>query len=528
MPETTMPDKLWTYGEDSKEGGRPTQEDRCATLEFRTADGQSALLALVADGVGGRNTGALASQWAKEMIPALLSQKAPTASEVPVALVEAFEAAHDRIYNEVMDNPSRAGMGTTCTTVVIIGRRLYLAHVGDSRAYLIRGNQIHQLSIDHTWAEEAIQAGRSREEIRNHPNRGVIKRCLGINEDVDVDTRYRKFGTEEADDSADHPVVLEDGDRILLCTDGVSDMLEDARLLEVARRHPATENQAARAVVQAALKANAKDNVTAVVVDLPGAVVAARRLPLPVWAIGGAAALLLLAATVVGARLAGLWPPAAPTIAASTGTPTIIPTARILLATVTQPAAIAATPTVLPATRSAASAAPATPAPAAQPGGPTYTPIPTFTVEPTVAPAPTVLPVAPTTRQPSAPTVPSRTYASPALLDPPNRETLNGEVVFKWQPGEPLPDGAGYEVVWWRAKESPNTARGFADPVVTTELKTNLDGPFSGQQQTIRWAVLIVNRNPYTRLTQPSESNSRELVYQPKSNDGPTCVGVCD
>ena len=150
-------------GQDENEGQRPTQEDRFEACEFKTADGREVLLALVADGIGGRNTGERASQIAKEVIPGFVQGKAPSASEIPVALVGAFEEANRRIYEESEADPSRKGMGTTCTTVAVIGHRLYLAHVGDSRAYLVRGRRIRQLSIDHTVAEEALQQGRSWE-----------------------------------------------------------------------------------------------------------------------------------------------------------------------------------------------------------------------------------------------------------------------------------------------------------------------------------------------------------------------------
>jgi len=137
----------------------------------------------------------------------------------------------------------------------------------------------------------------------------------------------------------------------------------------------------------------------------------------------------------------------------------------------------------------------------------TYTPMPTFTPAPTASPMP-----------PKSVSTPPRTatpsVTAPVLLEPPANETLRGRVTFRWQ-RVALPPGAGYEVVWWRVNESPNAARGFADPVTTTELATNLDGALGGQQQTVRWAVLVVNQKPYERLTQPSESNSRELIYQP-------------
>ena len=150
---------------------------------------------------------------------------------------------------------------------------------------------------------------------------------------------------------------------------------------------------------------------------------------------------------------------------------------------------------------------------------PTFTPVATYTPIPTFTPAPTLPSSAPTVRQTTAPPVPSKAYVAPSLLDPHDHDTRNGSVTFKWQPGEPLPAGAGYEVVWWPVNGDPNGALGLADPVTDTEVSINLDSAL-GSSQTIRWAVLVVNKQPYKRLTLPSESNYRELVYQPPSSGG--------
>ncbi len=173
-------------GASQHEGNRPTQEDRCGLIDFRTADGMDALLALVADGIGGHNTGEMASNLAKDTLERHLLATPPSASEIPQALSAAFHEANESVYNEALQDPRRAGMGTTGIAAVIVGNRLYLAYVGDSRAYVVRGNHIQQLSRDHTWGEEALEAGRSPNEVRTHPNRGVITRYLGITFEVQV------------------------------------------------------------------------------------------------------------------------------------------------------------------------------------------------------------------------------------------------------------------------------------------------------------------------------------------------------
>jgi protein phosphatase len=505
MPDVATNSKSWSFGSHFEEGGRATQEDRWEAREFRTADGLDALLALVADGIGGRSTGELASQWAKETIRDYITEKPPATSEIPQALIAAFQAANIRIHDEALDNPTRAGMGTTCTAVAIVGRRLYLAHVGDSRAYLVRGNTIQQLSVDHTWAQEALQAGRSLEEIRNHPNRGVIKRYLGITEDVNVDTRYQPPGGGDPKaypDSAEQPLFLQDGDSILLCSDGVSDVLRDEQLLAVVRRHPAAENKAATAVVQAALKAGASDNVTAIVVDLPGAVKVGSGLPR--WAIWGLAALMLLVIGVTAAlffRRPGAEATPTPTIVvASPATPA--PVVKVEVSPLPS-----ATATRRPAATHTASP---TPAPVATEGGPASTPVPTFTTAPTATPTPT---------RSSTPTkeltTPKPAVQPPVLLRPPHDVVRQGTVEFWWEPTT-LPKGAAYEVVWWLADaDQPDTvAQGFDQPTRYPPLRVNLDDVFTSQQS-IRWTVLVVETSPYRRLTSPSESQSRALTYQP-------------
>ena len=110
------------------------------------------------------------------------------------------------------------------------------------------------------------------------------------------------------------------------------------------------------------------------------------------------------------------------------------------------------------------------------------------------------------------------------MLEPPNNETLNRTVAFKWQPNGPLPPGAAYEVVWWRDDADPGAAAGFAAPTTNTFLTVNLDD-FFANPQTVRWTVLIVNAEPYKRLTQTAESSYQRLVYQPANQGSSTTSG---
>ena len=286
MAVTSNPSNTMLIGAYSDKGKRPNQEDRFLVTEFLTSDGVTATLALVADGIGGREHGELASGIVQTTIPEYLERTQPSIDEISDSLVKAFVEANRRIYEKSLAATNNAAMGTTCTAIVIAEHRLFLAHVGDSRAYLLRNGELFQLTIDHNWGEEALQSGRHPDEIRNHPNRGVLKRFLGINSYVDVDTRCKLSDTDSNPvDCGEQPFVLDVSDSILLNTDGVSDVLDEKKMEKILNRHQAPD--AARQLVTAALRSGASDNVTAVVLDMPEAHERAAdfdRLILPVWA----------------------------------------------------------------------------------------------------------------------------------------------------------------------------------------------------------------------------------------------------
>jgi serine/threonine protein phosphatase PrpC len=226
-------------------------------------------LALIADGIGGHNQGQTASEMARDRVPAHLLAQSPRADQIGKALRSALEATCRDIYDASLADPTREGMGTTCTAIGVVDQRLYLAHVGDTRAYLLHDDQLRQLSIDHTWAEKAIRAGFPAEEIRKHPNRGVLDRYLGIEPTVDVDTRYLQDGAEGATgDSLLDPLPLNAGDILMLCSDGLADPVEPPDILSALK--PGTPGQAATALVRKALQAGATDNVSVVVLQMAG------------------------------------------------------------------------------------------------------------------------------------------------------------------------------------------------------------------------------------------------------------------
>jgi protein phosphatase len=435
------------FGTDQNVGKRANQEDRFLVQEFQTSDGRPAMLALVADGIGGHNKGEVASEMARTSVAAHLAARAPAAGQMAAALCAALGESSQDIYAASLADDSRAGMGTTCTAAVIVDRQLYLAHVGDSRAYLIRGDEVRQLSIDHTWAEEAIRAGRSPDEIRTHPNRGVIKRYLGIDPSVEIDTRYRldQIG-QLLGDSMVAPLPLHPGDTIVLCSDGMGDVLTNTQIQEGAQRKDLY--QAARGLVTTALAAGTPDNVTAVVLRVPGGAVAGGKFP--IWAIiglvglaaiGALVALLLLrprpgVTSVQPASTDGSAPPTTTSEAVAAVQLTQATGGLVVEAVTTGPG----TPTVAAAAGDQPTIIP-TPTPTPTRVPPTRTPTPPPEIETAAAPIATGRP----------------TTAGVRLMEPGDGVPLKGTVFFKWQDesGFELGPDQRYELVFWKEGQEP-------------------------------------------------------------------------
>jgi protein phosphatase len=204
----------------------------------------------VADGMGGAQAGELASRLAATSLEEFTQAHGdPTAADL-------VQEANARIYRRSQEDPAAAGMGSTITVALVDGTAgaVSLAHVGDSRAYLLRGGSLEQLTADHSLVAELVRSGRlTEEEAENHPQRSVITRVLGTDPDVDVDTLT---------------VLAEPGDLFLLCSDGLTAMLRDEDILQVLEAADGDPDQAARALVDAANRAGGDDNITVVAFEL--------------------------------------------------------------------------------------------------------------------------------------------------------------------------------------------------------------------------------------------------------------------
>ncbi len=213
-------------------------------------------LFVVADGMGGHACGEVASALAVETIfKTLLDGKGKTGTWNADALQTAIELANTTIYQDAQANPERKGMGTTLTFLCWVRCRFYFGHVGDSRAYRLRGQELIQLTRDHTWVDMQVRAGvLSRQEAEHARMRHVLVKSLGTQPWIDPDIV---------------PVDVEPKDRFLLCSDGLSDLVEHDDLRNILAGD-GTPAEVAGRLVEKANAGGGRDNITAVVIDCYG------------------------------------------------------------------------------------------------------------------------------------------------------------------------------------------------------------------------------------------------------------------
>jgi serine/threonine protein phosphatase PrpC len=205
-------------------------------------------LFLLADGMGGHGSGELASRSAVDQV--IRSYMDASTTDMVRALRRAFQAANAALYAKSSTREDRRRWGTTLVTAVVRRHELWVANVGDSRAYLLRDGRLRQLSVDHTWAAN-LDVEPAAEWMGQH----LITRALGPKAEVEVDV-------------SEQPVRLRAGDRIILCSDGLTTPLSDAEIRDIAVRH--TPQDAASALVAAANHRGGPDNISVIVVQVKG------------------------------------------------------------------------------------------------------------------------------------------------------------------------------------------------------------------------------------------------------------------
>ena len=216
-----------------------------------TLEDARGVLIVVADGMGGHRAGRRASELA---VSTLLASYAPAdASGIPAALISAIGDANNRVYEEGFSSPAYNGMGTTCTALVLQGTSAYVAHIGDSKAFQVTTGQITQITADHSRVWELYTRGViTREQARMHPERNLLTRALGQNPGTAADL----FG----------PLPLQPGSWFVLCTDGLTNHVEESEIADVVRKHPPEE--AADELVSLAKTRGGADNITVQIVEI--------------------------------------------------------------------------------------------------------------------------------------------------------------------------------------------------------------------------------------------------------------------
>jgi len=200
----------------------------------------------VADGMGGAQAGEVASKLAATALEGGDSDGLQGLERIDALIQD----ANRRIFDRASTDPAASGMGTTMTVALVDGMTVAIGHVGDSRAYLVRGERMEQLTDDHSLVNELLKSGKlSEEEAQVHPQRSVITRAVGTDPDVDVDG---------------FTIEAEEGDIFLICSDGLTDMVEDEEILELVHRDRDDLEKVVKALVAAANRGGGEDNITAV------------------------------------------------------------------------------------------------------------------------------------------------------------------------------------------------------------------------------------------------------------------------
>ena len=230
--------------------GRCRRENQDYVFSSQQPIGNLPNLFVVADGMGGHNAGDYASRCA---VTVLTESVKKDMSFNPIKIIRhAIETANEQVYEQASQDPSRAGMGTTLVVVTIVGHYAYVANVGDSRMYLADDRDMVQITRDHSWIAEMVRRGElSREDAKNHPDKNIITRAVGAGRKIDIDF---------------FDVQLEENSRILMCTDGLSNMVEDETIERIISS-PLDIEQAARHLVELANENGGRDNISVIGIE---------------------------------------------------------------------------------------------------------------------------------------------------------------------------------------------------------------------------------------------------------------------
>ena len=242
-----MPHEIKYFGRSDIGLKRPNNED---TFRIDASRGYC----LVADGMGGAAAGEIASYMFSETTRKIFQNTRARSPEESIECIQnIFRSANENMIHHIRKNPAHRGMGCTAELIVFSDKNFFLGHIGDSRTYRFRNGSAKQLTLDHTLIQERIDRGMlSRADARKHPLRNIIQRAVGINGQIALDIVRG---------------IIYPEDQFLLCSDGLTDMVEDT-LIERTLFSDLTLEQKADTLIDMALSAGGNDNVTVVLVEI--------------------------------------------------------------------------------------------------------------------------------------------------------------------------------------------------------------------------------------------------------------------
>jgi protein phosphatase len=238
---------------------RDIDEDSVLSIEINSLSESKTskrILLLIADGLGGHNKGEVASRIAAQAVAARIIRTLMSSSEIaPITyhreLTDAINAANTEILDYASKNPDCEGMGTTISLAVLDGNQIHLAHVGDSRIYVISAEEIRQVTRDHSYVQELVDQEKiTQEQAKNHPRKNVITRVVGYYSDVKVDVGS---------------LLVDSSDYVLLCCDGLTNHVEDDEIKQIVLRI-ADPKKACDELIALANKRGGTDNISVIII----------------------------------------------------------------------------------------------------------------------------------------------------------------------------------------------------------------------------------------------------------------------
>jgi len=221
---------------------------------YVSRDEQKYKLCILADGMGGYNGGEVASNLAILTAKKYIEKKLlhPLEDENTIeTLKDAVIEAHNEIISKAQRIKDLDEMGTTLDICLVSDTKLYIAHIGDSRVYMIRNGKIHQITKDHSFVENLLREGTiTREEAENHPKKNMLMRALGVDTDITPDIHIEKLKTQ---------------DIILMCTDGLSNMLTDDEIVKIMQNNKETAHNE---LIDKANEKGGRDNITVIIIEV--------------------------------------------------------------------------------------------------------------------------------------------------------------------------------------------------------------------------------------------------------------------